>query len=63
MVIEIPPGREGQNQCAAVSFDGYAVELITGDAVRIVRSERTTEFVKLSKAGFLEILHKKMSDT
>lgn len=63
VVIEVPAGREGQVQCAAVNFDGYAVELKTGDTVRIVRSERTTEFVKLSKAGFLEILHKKMSDT
>ncbi|MBQ9136307.1 MAG: NAD(+)/NADH kinase [Lachnospiraceae bacterium] len=63
VVIEVPAGREGKKQCAAVNFDGYAVELQTGDAVRIVRSERTTEFVKLSKAGFLEILHKKMSDT
>lgn len=63
VVIELPPGREGQEQCAALNFDGYAVELKTGDAVRIVRSERTTEFIKLSKAGFLEILHKKMSDT
>lgn len=63
VVIEVPAGREGRVQSAAVNFDGYAVELQTGDAVRIVRSERTTEFVKLSKAGFLEILHKKMSDT
>ena len=63
VVIELPPGREGQMQCATLNFDGYAVEMKTGDAVRIVRSERTTEFIKLSKAGFLEILHKKMSDT
>lgn len=62
IVIEIPVGREGQKQNAAANYDGCAVELSTGDAVRIVKSERTTAFVKLSKAGFLEVLHKKMSD-
>lgn len=62
VVIELPTGREGQKQIAAVSFDGCAVELKTGDAVRIVRSERMTDFIKLGKAGFLEVLHKKMSD-
>lgn len=62
VVIEIPAGREGQAQSAAVNFDSCGVELTTGDAVRIVQSERTTDFIKLSKAGFLEVLHKKMSD-
>lgn len=62
VVIEIPEGREGQCQNAVVNFDGQAVELSTGDTVKIVKSERTTEFIKLSKAGFLEVLHKKMSD-
>ena len=62
VVIEIAAGREGQVQTAAANFDGCAVELKTGDAVRIVKSERTTDFIKLSKAGFLEVLHKKMSD-
>lgn len=62
VVIEIPAGREGEQQHAAVNFDGCAMDLHTGDAVRIVQSERTTDFIKLSKAGFLEVLHKKMSD-
>ena len=62
VVIEIPVGREGHVQHAAASFDGCSVKLMTGDAVRIVQSERTTDFIKLSKAGFLEVLHKKMSD-
>lgn len=62
VVIKIPLGREGQIQHAAVSFDGSAVEIKTGDTVRIVKSEKTTEFINLSKAGFLEVLHKKMSD-
>ncbi len=62
VVIEIPAGREGQVQHAAVSFDSCVVKIRTGDAVRIAQSERTTDFIKLSKAGFLEVLHKKMSD-
>lgn len=62
VVIEIPEGREGQCQMAAVNFDGQAAEIATGDRVEIMQSEKTTEFIKLSKAGFLEVLHKKMSD-
>lgn len=62
VVIEIPKGREGQYQMAAAYFDGQAVELSTGDTVEIRKSEKTTEFIKLGKAGFLEVLHKKMSD-
>ena len=62
VVIELAVGREGGEQYAAASFDGRAVELRSLDAVRIVQSQRTTDFIKLSKTGFLEILHKKMSD-
>ncbi|MBD5478323.1 MAG: NAD(+)/NADH kinase [Lachnospiraceae bacterium] len=62
VVIEIPAGTEGQIQTAAVNFDGCSVALKTGDAVRIVQSERTTDFVKLGRAGFLEVLHRKMSE-
>lgn len=62
IVIEIPLGREGQIQHAAASFDGCVIPLQTGDRIRIVKSEKTTDFIKLSKAGFLEVLRKKMSD-
>lgn len=62
VVIEIPAGREGQEQIAAVNFDGCTVEIRTGDEVRIVQSERTTDFIKLSKAGFLDVLHKKLKE-
>ncbi|MGN0386880.1 MAG: NAD(+)/NADH kinase [Lachnospiraceae bacterium] len=60
--IEIPAGREGQIQNAVVSFDGYAEELVTGDSVRIVKADITTDFIKIGKAGFLETLHRKMSE-
>ncbi|HKM33145.1 MAG TPA: NAD(+)/NADH kinase [Lachnospiraceae bacterium] len=62
VVIEIPAGREGQEQTAVVNFDGCTVEVRTGDEIRIVQSDRTTDFIKLSKAGFLEVLHKKLSE-
>ncbi len=62
VVIEIPAGREGQEQIAVVNFDGCIVEVRTGDKVRIVQSERTTDFIKLSKVSFLEVLHKKLSE-
>lgn len=62
IAIEIPMGREGQRQMAAVNFDGQVVEISTGDTVEIMKSDKTTEFIKLSKAGFLEVLHKKMTD-
>lgn len=61
--IEIPGGREGQSQEVEVSFDGSAQQKIhTGDRLVITRSEKTTDFIKLNKASFLEILHKKMSE-
>lgn len=62
IVIDIPLGREGQIQHAAASFDGCIMHMQTGDSIRIVKSEKTTDFIKLSKAGFLEVLRKKMSD-
>ena len=60
--IEIPAGREGQVQYGVVNFDGQTVKVETGDCIRIKKSAQTTDFIKLSNAGFLETLHKKMSE-
>ena len=60
--IEIPAGREGQEQHGVVNFDGQAVKIATGDLIRIRKSAQTTEFIKIGNAGFLETLHKKMSE-
>lgn len=61
--IEIPEGREGKIQTVEASFDGtHVVSLRTGDRVRIVQSEKITEFIQLNQVSFLEVLHKKMSD-
>lgn len=61
--IVIPEGREGQEQVVEASFDGGSkVVLRTGDSIRIVKSEKTTEIIKLNQVSFLEVLHKKMRE-
>lgn len=61
--IEIPQGREGRVQTMEANFDGsHVVSLRTGDRVRIVESEKITQFIKLNQVSFLEVLNKKMSD-
>lgn len=61
--IEIPEGREGRVQTVEASFDGtHVIPLCTGDRIRIVQSEKTTEFIQLNRVSFLDVLHKKMSD-
>lgn len=60
--IEIPQGREGRVQTVEARFDGnHAIPLCTGDRIRIVQSEKMTEFLRLNQVSFLEVLHKKMS--
>lgn len=61
--IEIPQGREEMKQAVEASFDGsFAVPLGMGDRIRIVRSERVTNFIRLNHVSFLETLHRKMSN-
>lgn len=61
--IEIPTGREEQPQTVEANFDGsHKVELVTGDKIRIVQSEKITEFIQLNQVSFLEMLHKKMRE-
>ena len=60
--IEIGAGREESVQQVEVNFDGsHNVMLYTGDKVEIERAETPTGIVKLNKASFLEVLHKKLS--
>ncbi len=59
--IGIPELREDRVQTVEVSFDGsQAVPLRTGDRIRIRRSEKVTEFIRLNQVSFLEVLHRKM---
>lgn len=62
--IEIPEGKEGKKQMVDANFDGgHTVEMGTGDRVRIRQSEMMTEFIQLNQVSFLELLHKKMSES
>lgn len=61
--IEIPLGREGKKQTVEASFDGsHKISMCSGDRIRIVRSEKITEFLKLKQMSFMELLHKKFSE-
>lgn len=59
--IEIPECPKGGNQSVEANFDGsHVIPLKTGDKMRVVRSEKATEFIRLNQVSFLEILHRKM---
>lgn len=61
--IEVDHGRDGSRLIVEANSDGsekYTME--TGDRICIRRARETTTIIKLSKASFMEILHKKMSD-
>lgn len=61
--IEIPKGRTGKRQTVEANFDGsHVLKLTTGDRIRIVKSEKITEFIQLNQVSFLEVLHKKMRE-
>ncbi len=61
--IEIPEGRGGRIQTVEANFDGcHVIPLRTGDRIRVVQSEKTTEFLQLNQVSFLEVLHKKMRE-
>ena len=63
IVIEVPADRNGEEQVVEASFDGtHMVSMKTGEKIRIVASEKTTEIIQINKVSFLEVLHKKMSD-
>lgn len=62
--IEIPEGRDGRMQTVDANFDGsHTVEMHTGDRIRVVQSEKITEFIQLNQESFLKVLHKKMSES
>ncbi len=60
--IQIPQGKEGQKQQMEVTFDGnHKVQVTTGDRIRVVQSDKVTEFIKINQVSFLDVLHKKLS--
>ena len=59
--IEIAEYKPGEKQEVSASFDGrHPVNLNEGDKIRIIRSDKVTKILKLSKVSFLETLQKKM---
>ena len=61
--LQIPARGESGNQNVEANFDGsHVIPLGTGDRLRIVRSEETTEFLKLGQGSFLDVLHRKMKE-
>ena len=62
--LQIGTGREDSIQQVEVNFDGSRKLLLyTGDKVEIERAVMTTGIIKLNRVSFLEVLHKKMSET
>ena len=61
--IVINKGREGSIQEVQVSFDGSHNSILkTDDRIIITKSRQDTQIMKISDRGFLEVLHRKMSD-
>ncbi len=61
--IVIPPIRGNLSQTVEANFDGsHKIALSTGDRIRIVQSEKTTEFIQLNQMSFLEVLNRKMKE-
>lgn len=59
--IEIGEYKPGEKQEVDASFDGsHPVNLNEGDKIRIIRSDKVTKILKLSKISFLDTLQKKM---
>ncbi|HJA93952.1 MAG TPA: NAD(+)/NADH kinase [Candidatus Eisenbergiella merdipullorum] len=63
VVVEIGRKTAGCTQEVEVSFDGTLLtRLRSGDKLRVKKSGKTTSIVKLGEPGFLERLHRKMSE-
>ena len=62
-VIDVEIGRfkQDEEQEVDASFDGrHPVNLNEGDKIRIIRSDKSTKIMKLSRVSFLDTLQKKM---
>ncbi|MGN1314770.1 MAG: NAD(+)/NADH kinase [Lachnospiraceae bacterium] len=63
VTVEVAYGREGAKLMVEANSDGSEKYMMkTGDRICIRKAEETTTIIKLSKASFLETLHRKMSD-
>lgn len=63
ITVELGEGRDGSVEKGMAYFDGASkVVLLTGDKIRIVRSQKDTKIIKINNISFLETLRKKMSN-
>lgn len=61
--IVIDQGRDGTKLTVEASFDANEkTTMVTGDYIRISKSDRTTTIIKLDERSFIEALHRKMND-
>ena len=61
--VEVAYGRADTSLTVEANSDGSEKFMMkTGDRIRIAKAEETTTILKLNRVGFLEMLHKKMSD-
>lgn len=61
--IEIPLGRDKNEQVMEAVFDGsHRVTIRSGDAITVQKSTKTTKILKLNSESFLTVLHKKISE-
>ena len=59
--IEICQGRYGRQEAVALCYDGAVQrKLVTGDRVKIRKSEATAHLVKLSEESFMITMREKM---
>lgn len=63
IMITVDEDKYGREQQVEAVFDGNRrVNLVTGDSIKITRSEKATSIIKLSTTNFFEILQRKMAD-
>lgn len=64
ITIEIPEDKDGKEQSVEVNFDGsHTIQLHEGDRIEIEKASQSITIMKLSQLSFLEVLHRKMSES
>ena len=60
-VIEIKITELRDNTHSFVLYDGIPVEVVSGDSVKIFKSQRKTEIIKMDDSSFIKTISKKIS--
>ncbi|MFA9375418.1 MAG: NAD(+)/NADH kinase [Lachnotalea sp.] len=63
VIVKIGPGRKSEFQSVVATFDGDTnIKMETGDYIKITKSTKKTQIIKLSKLSFVEALRNKIGD-